>query len=141
MSSSLDAAMADAAESDAAEFPLEEGAAQWFERAPQQLPQDQRVKHRFLHVRLAAAWLTHYLHIDVNVGLQVSVNGGAWHGHAAFYVDGEGCNCWRLTFNWQSYEDHMKTAVYTQIGNTDTFLHIGIHLSNQFNSMIIVKHG
>ena len=164
MSSSVDAAMRDAPESAAAESPLEEGAAECSEypleegaaecsespleegaaecseHAPQQLHQDQTVKHKFIHVRLKASWLGHYLHIDVNHTLQVSVNGGAWHGQADFYVDGEGCNCWNLTFNWQAHEDQMKTILYMQIEKTDTYLHIESQKNNEYNCMLIVKH-
>ena len=135
-----DAAESDAAESDAAEFPLDEGAALWFEHAPGNLPPNQRVKHRFLHMRLAADWLRHPLHLDVSYCLMVSVNDGEWHGSAAFYVDRFGRNCWLLTFNWQTYEG-VKTVLYTQLDETETFLHIGSPVSNQFNSMIIEKHG
>ena len=87
-----------------------------------------------------ADWLRHPLHLDVSYCLMVSVNDGEWHGSAAFYRDRFGRRCWLLTFNWQTYEG-VKTVLYTQLDETETYLHIGSPVSNQYNSMLIEKHG
>ena len=73
---------------DAAETPLEGEAVCWVAAAQRKLiAEGVRVKHRFVHYRLAADWLSHPLQLDVNMFLQISVNGGDWHGNADFVRD------------------------------------------------------
>ena len=132
----------DAAETplDAAETPLEAEDADWLEAACLRLLlQGERVKHRFVHVRLAASWLSYRLNIDVNELLQVSVDGGDWHGIGDFYNDDDGRGCWKLCFHYAADTSLMKTAVYQRIQEHDTYLSIESKTSNQWNSMLIVR--
>ena len=126
---------------DAAETPLEAEEADWLEAARLRLVVGrERVKHRFVHVRLAASWLSYPLNIDVNELLQVSVDGGDWHGTADFYKDGEGRGCWTLSFHYKANTTLMKTTVYQQIPGTSTYLAIESATSNQWNSMLVMKN-
>ena len=125
---------------DAAEPPLEGEEADWLKRQRLLLAARRaRVKHSFVHLRLAASWLTSPLHIDVNELLQVSCNGGNWHGSADFYIDDDNRSCWRLKFHWDADIRLMKTTEYKQIENTGTYLSIESGTSNQWNSMLVVK--
>ena len=126
---------------DAAETPLEAEDADWLAAARLRLAvQRERVKHRFVHVRLAANWLSHPLNIDINELLQVSVDGGDWHGTADFYNDGDGRGCWKLSFHYKADTSLLKTTVYQQIQDTGTHLSIESKTSNQWNSMLILKN-
>ena len=127
---------------DAAETPLEAEEADWLAAAMLRLDvQRERVKHSFVHVRLAADWLSHpwHLNLDVNELLQVSVDGGDWHGTADFYNDGDGRGCWKLSFHYNADTSLLKTTVYKQIQDTGTYLSIESKKSNQWNSMLILK--
>lgn len=125
---------------DAAEPPLETEAVDWLAAAERKLlAKGVRVKHRFVHYRLAAAWLSHPLQIDVNEFLQVSVDGGDWHGSADFLKDGWGMEYWKLTFHYAADASLMKTTVYKRIPNTGTYLNIQSESTNQWNSMLIAK--
>ena len=125
---------------DAAETPLETEAVDWLAAAERKLlAKGVRLKHRFVHYRLAAAWLSHPLQIDVNEFLQVSVDGGDWHGAADFYNDGDGRGCWKLSFHYNADTSLLKTTVYQQIQDTGTYLSIESKTSNQWNSMLILK--
>ena len=125
---------------DAAETPLEAEEADWLEPARLRLAVRRgRVKHRFVHVRLAASWLSSPLHIDVNELLHVSCDGGDWHGTAGFYIDDDGRSCWKLTFHYNADTSLMKTTEYKQIEATGTYLNLESHTSNQWNAMLILK--
>ena len=126
---------------DAAETPLEAEEADWLAPARLRLAlRQEQVKHSFVHVRLAANWLSSPLHLDVNELLQVSVNGGDWHGTADFYNDGEGRGCWKLTFHYKADTSLMKTTVYHQIRDTSAYLSVESTTSNQWNSMLVLKN-
>ena len=99
-----------------------------------------QVKHNFVLLRLAAAWLDVPLHIDVNTSLQVSVNGSTWHGSAGYFIDGEGRGCWNLTFHYKADTSLMKTTLYRQIRGTSTYLCVESTESNQFNCMLVLKN-
>jgi len=103
--------------------------------------QRETVKHSFVHVRLAASWLSHpwHLDLDINEFLQISVNGGNWHGTADYYNDVDGRGCWKLTFHYSANTSLMKTTVYKQIQSTCTYLSIESETSNQWNCMLISK--
>ena len=104
-------------------------------------PLQGQVKYSFVHMRLAADWLEYYrLEIDVNFSLQISVNGGDWHGSAAYFIDGEGRDCWNLAFNWKADTSKMKTTLYRQIRDTCTYLSIESNSSDQYNCMLILKN-
>ena len=119
---------------DAAETPLEAEEADWLEAARLRLLlQRERVKHRFVHVRLVASWLSYPLNIDVNELLQVSVDGGDWHGAADFYNDGDGRGRWKLSFHYKADTSLLKTTVYQRIEETGTCLSIESETSNQWN--------
>ena len=125
---------------DAAETPLEAEETDWLEPHRLRLAaRQERVKHRCVHVHLAASWLTSPLHIDVNELLQVSCNGGDWQGTADFYIDGDGRSCWKLTFHYTADTSLMKTTEYKQIEATGTYLNLESHTSNQWNAMHILK--
>ena len=125
---------------DAAETPLEAEEADWLEAARLRLLlQRERLKHRFVHVRLAASWLSYRLNIDVNELLQVSVDGGDWHGAADFYNDDDGRGCWKLSFHYKADTSLLKTTVYQRIQETGTYLSIESETSNHWNSMLIVR--
>ena len=126
---------------DAAETPLEAEEADWLAPARLRLAlRQEQVKHSFVHVRLAGNWLSSPLHLDVNELLQVSVDGGDWHGTADFYNDGEGRGCWTLSFHYKANTTLMKTTVYRQIPGTSTYLAIESATSNQWNSMLVMKN-
>ena len=118
---------ASAMDLDAAESPL----------AAAEHPQ---VKHSFVHMRLAADWLAYPLDIDVNKSLQASVNGGEWHGSAAYFTDEGGHGIWNLTFRCKADTSVMKTTRYRQIQGTSTYLCQESTSSNQFNCMLVVKN-
>ena len=101
----------------------------------------ERVKHSFVHVRLAADWLPDpwHLNLDVNEFLQVSVDGGDWHGTADFYNDVDGRGCWKLSFHYNADTSLLKTTVYKQIQGTGAYLSIESKTSNQWNCMLISK--
>ena len=127
---------------DAAETPLEAEEADWLAAAMLRLSvQRERVKHSFVHVRLAADWLSHpwHLDLDINEFLQISVNGGNWHGTADYYNDVDGRGCWKLTFHYSANTSLMKTTVYKQVQSTCTYLSIESKTSNQWNCMLISK--
>ena len=125
---------------DAAETPVEAEEPDWRAAAILRLAvQRERVKHSFVHVRLAADWLSHPLNLDVNALLQVSVDGGDWHGTADFYNDVDGRGCWKLTFHHSANTSLMKTTVYRQVHRTCTYLSIESERSNQWNCMLISK--
>ena len=129
---------------DEAESPLlGHEAPDWLESARQQLQLDdmQEVKHRFVHMRLAADWLAAYpLDIDVNKALQISCGNGNWHGNAAYYTDDpSGLGIWSLTFHHRADTSKMRTTRYRQVRGTGTYLSVESTSSNQFNSMLIVK--
>ena len=125
---------------DAMETPLEAEDADWLAAARLRLAvQRERVKHCFVHVRLAADWLSHPLDLNVNELLQVRVDGGDLHGTADFYNDGDGRGCWKLSFHYTADTSLLKTTVYQQIQDTGTYLSIESKTSNQWNSMLILK--
>ena len=125
---------------DAAETPLEAEEVDWLAPARLRLAlRQEQVKHSFVHVRLAANWLSPPLHLDVNELLQVSVDGGDWHGAADFYNDGEGRGCWKLSFHYKADTSLLKTTVYQRIQEIGTYLSIESETSNQWNSMLIVR--
>ena len=126
---------------DAAESPLEAVAADWLDAARCQLALDVgQVKHSFVHMRLAADWLEYPLDIDVNCHLQVSVNGGDWHGSAGYFIDGEGRGCWNSTFHCKADTSKLKTTLYRQIRDTSTYLSIESTVSNQYNCKLVLKN-
>ena len=124
---------------DEAESPLfGHEAPDWLEAARQNLL---KVKHSFVHMRLAADWLNAYpMDLDVNHALQISVANGNWHGQAAYYTDVEsGLGTWCLTFHHRADTSKMKTVRYRQVRGTGTYLSVESTSSNQYNSMLIVK--
>ena len=125
---------------DAAETPLEGEAVDWLAAAQRKLiAEGVRVKHRFVHYRLAADWLSHPLQLDVNMFLQISVNGGDWHGNADFVRDEWGREAWKMTFHYLANTSLMRTTTYRRVQNTGTYLHVQSETTNQWNSMLIVK--
>ena len=138
----MSSAAAPSMDLDAAETPLEAEEADWLAAAMERCSvQRERVKHSFVHVRLAADWLSHpwHLDLDINEFLQISVNGGNWHGTADYYNDVDGRGCWKLTFHYSANTSLMKTTVYKQIQSTGTYLSIESKTSNQWNCMLISK--
>ena len=127
---------------DEAESPLEGESPDWSELARQRALLDmQEVKHRFIHMRLAAAWLDAYpLDIDVNKGLQISCDNGDWHGGARYYTDEEGRGIWTLTFHCKADVSRMKTTRYRQVRGTSTYLCVESTTSNQYNCMLVAKN-
>ena len=125
---------------DAAETPLEGEAVDWLAAAQRKLiAEGVRVKHRFVHYRLAADWLSHPLQLDVNMFLQISVNGGDWHGNADFVRDEWGREAWTMTFHYSANTSLMMTTTYRRVQNTGTYLHVQSETTNQWNFMLIVK--
>ena len=127
---------------DTAETPLEAEEDDWLAAAMLRCSvQRERVKHSFVHVRLAADWLSHPWHLDLDINdfLQISVNRGNWHGTADYYNDVDGRGCWKLTFHHSANTSLMKTTVYKQIQSTCTYLSIESKTSNQWNCMLISK--
>ena len=127
---------------DTAETPLEAEEDDWLAAAMSRCRvQRERVKHSFVHVRLAADWLPDpwRLNLDVNEFLQVRVDGGDWHGAADFYNDVDGRGCWKLSFHYKADTSLLKTTVYKQIQDTGTYLSIESKKSNQWNCMLILK--
>ena len=126
---------------DTAETPLEAEEEDWLGAALSRCRvQRETVKHSFVHVRLAASWLSQQWHLDLDISecLQISVNGGTWHGTADYYtIDGRGC--WKLTFHHSANTSLMKTTVYRQVHRTCTYLSIESERSNQWNCMLISK--
>ena len=97
------------------------------------------VKHRFVHYRLAAAWLHYPLHIDVNTSLMVSVNGGSWHGTTQYANDAEEGGRWSLTFHYAADLSKLNTTTYKQIPGTNTYLHVESTTTYAYNCMLIAK--
>ena len=125
---------------DTAETPLEAEEDDWLAAAMFRCSvQRERVKHSFVHVRLAADWLSQpwHLDLDINEFLQISVNNGNWHGHADYHKHVDGRGCWQLTFHYNANTSLMKTTVYRQVQSTCTYLSIESETSNQWNCMLI----
>ena len=125
---------------DAAETPLEGEAVCWVAAAQRKLiAEGVRVKHRFVHYRLAADWLSHPLQLDVNRLLQISVDGGSWHGNADFVRDEWGREAWTMTFHYSANTSSMMTTTYRRVQNTGTYLCVQSQTTNQSNFMLIEK--
>ena len=131
-----------AMEFDEAELPLGGEYPDWLAAARQQALLDlQVVKHRFVHMRLAADWLDAYpMYIDVNKGLQISCDTSDWHGSALYHEENEGLGIWTLTFHYKGDVSRMKTQRFRQVVGTGTYLCVQDRSSNQFNSMLIARN-
>ena len=93
------------------------------------------IKHQFLHLSVHPAWIALRPVIAVNKLLQISYDGGDWHG-SAIYRQTEAGGVWEMTFNWQADVSKMKIVLFESITNTDNFVHM--HKENKgYNALLI----
>ena len=94
-------------------------------------------KHAFVHVSMHPSWVKFPLEIRVNRQLEVSINGGAWHG-SAIYENTTGKGIWTLTFHYKAKLDCMRVNKYEQMKGTAAYLQL-VDDDNRYNSMLITK--
>ena len=80
-------------------------------------------------------WIAKRSTICVNKHLQISYDGGDWHG-SALYIYTENGGEWNMTFNWKADVERMKTVRFTSLPNTNTFLHLNEE-DKRFNALLI----
>ena len=97
-------------------------------------------KHAFAHVSMHPSWVKFPLQIRVNRHLEISVNGGPWHGSAIYdYTTGK-C-VWTMTFHCKANLDRWKVNKYEQMKGTAAYMQLNDDDSG-YNSMLITKtHG
>ena len=97
-------------------------------------------KHAFVHVCMHASWVKFPMQLRVNRHLEISVNGGPWHG-SAIYDNTTGKGIWTMTFHYKANLDRLKVIKYEQIKGTATYMCLSEE-NNGYNSMLITKtHG
>ena len=97
-------------------------------------------KHAFMHVCMHWFWVTLPLELRVNRRLEISVNGGPWHG-SAIYENTTGRGIWTLTFHYKANLDKLKENKYVQIKGTASYLHLS-EKDSSHNSVLVAKtHG
>ena len=95
------------------------------------------VKHQFVYVSLHPQWIDRRMFLDVNTLLQISVNGGAWHG-SAIYTSHQDGGLWSLAFNFKGDAARLKHVMLQQICHTSAFVHVDRRDSN-YSSMLFPK--
>ena len=82
------------------------------------------IKHQFVQMRLATPWVLKPATIAVNQLLQVSFDGGDWHGSAEYLYDEAGGGRWIMKYHYKAVLAQMKTVVFSSITGTDCFLNV-----------------
>ena len=80
-----------------------------------------KIKHHYVYLSLHPRWIDKHMMIDVNTLLEISVNGGPWHGKA-IYICGHDGGQWSLTFNFKADVSKLKRFELKQIWHTSSFL-------------------
>ena len=93
------------------------------------------IKHQFLHLSVHPPWIDFRPIIAVNKLLQISYDGSSWHGSAIYRLTDDG-EVWEMTFNWAADMNKMKTVLFEQVKNTDTFLHLNKE-NKDYNALLI----
>ena len=94
-------------------------------------------KHAFVHVSMHADWVKSPMQFRVNRHLEISVNGGPWHG-SAIYDNTTGKGKWTMTFHFKAKLDRLKVITYTQILGTAIYMNLD-EKNSGYNSMLITK--
>ena len=99
------------------------------------------LKHAFVHVTMHPSWVAFPFQLLVNRRLEISINGGPWHGSAIFDNTNGLLDIWTLTFHYKANLDRMKESKYVHIRGTASYMHLN-EKDNSYNSMLITKtHG
>ena len=97
-------------------------------------------KHADVHVCMHPSWVAFPLQLRVNRRLEISVNGGPWHG-SAIYDNTTGTGIWTLTFHYKANLDRLKENKYVQIRGAASYMNLN-EKDNGYNNMLITKtHG
>ena len=83
-----------------------------------------RIKHVFVFMHLHPRWLQRTNTISVYELLQISFNGGPWHGWAVFHYDEVGGARWIMTFHYDAVDGSMQFVMSTCRTGTSCFLNV-----------------
>ena len=83
--------------------------------------QSGKPKHAFVHITMDPAWVRSHLQLRVNKDLQLSVNGGPWHG-SALYSNTSGRGVWLLNFHYAADMTRAKELTFLQVPWTTTYM-------------------
>ena len=76
----------------------------------------------------------------MNRRLEISVNGGPWHG-SAIYENTIGKGIWTLIYHYKANLDKLKENKYVQIKRAASYLHLS-EKDISYNSILVTKtHG
>ena len=97
-------------------------------------------KHAFVHVSMHADWAKSPMQFRVNRHLEISVNGGPWHG-SVIYDNTTGNDIWTMTLHYKANLERLEVIKYEQIKGAATYMNLSEE-NNGYNRMLITKtHG